>query len=142
MSGNRSELARTRLDLQVPRGAELMVGDRRTIGALIASGDVRAVGQWRTHEGQAAIPVVYVSKRATPWYVRHRIALVATGVPLTIAGGIGALIIMYGWAWFVAGLFLAVLAVGGIVRLKNWAGGGTGRGSVTVTTTTTVRVKR
>lgn len=142
-----SELARTarmpaphRRPANLPAGARMLQGQRRDLENHMRQSGAQAVGRWNTApDGTTTIPVVYVSRRAQPWVVRHRKGLLWTGVPLVILSGLYALILWVGWAWFVGGIVLSVFAVGAAARLARGGGAHT---SVSVTTTTTVRVGR
>lgn len=123
-----------------PPGTRMLQGDRRELDAYLARGEVRAVGKYNQLSGGAVqIPVVYVSRRAQSFHVRHRLAL-------GIAAGLSVLASIVAWAiwsiglWGFVGLVFAILA--GIIWLNRMAsGGGRHRVSVTTTTTTKVRVR-
>lgn len=139
-----SELERTRRYevSDFPPGTRMMIADRRDLDALLAQGEIRAVGKFKPLSGgMTGLPAVYVSKRATPFYIRHRIALVVSGGVLMLAVGVAVLIMAYGVWMFLAGV---VLMAATIATLARYARGGSRKTftSVTTTTTTTVKVKR
>jgi hypothetical protein len=140
MSEPGRELERTRVYQMsdFPPGTRMLQGDRRELDAYLATQPVRAVGRYHNLPGGGVqIPVVYVSRRAQPFYVRHRVALSVSGVVLTLAASIAWVIISVGVWWFLGGVAAAAFIIATIVR---WSRGG-GRTSVSVTTTTTTNVK-
>jgi hypothetical protein len=99
----------------------------------VSQGGARAVGRYTRHEGGYAVPVVYVSKRAQgPWVMRHRKALLWTGVPLLVLSLLALLVLWVGWAWFIAGTVAAGVFVAGLVRFANGGGSRRGGGKVSV----------
>lgn len=138
-----SELERTRRYevSDFPPGTRMMMGDRRDLDRAIADsrGTIKTVGKFRELDGgKTAVPVVYVSKRAKPFHVRHRVALAVAGTVLVIGGGITWAILAIGvWA------FLAAIVVASVfvAWLNRYASGGGRHRSVSVTTTTTTNVR-
>lgn len=137
------ELARTRV-MPVPHRADrrpdrVIQGNRRDLQAHMRQSGAHAVGRWsQAGPGEFSVPVVYVSKRAQPWVVRHRVALLATGVPLTILGGLATLILWVGWAWFIGGVMASVVFVGLVVRFSR---GGARSSGANVSVSVNVRTK-
>jgi hypothetical protein len=137
-----TELERTRVYQMsdFPPGTRMLVGDRADLDAMLAQGTVRAVGKFNQLSGGASsVPVVYVSQRAKPFYVRHRLALGITGVLVTMVTAIGVAIMAVGVWWFLGGVLAAATVISILVRYSR--GGGRHRVSVTTTTTTNVRVR-
>jgi hypothetical protein len=122
-----------------PPGTRMLIADRSDLDALLAQGEIRAVGKFRQLPGgRTGLPAVYVSRRAQPFHVRHRIALVVAGTLLLLAAGVAAVIAAVGMAWFVAGIILMAATV---ATLARYARGQGGHRSVSVTTTTKVNVR-
>lgn len=139
-----SELERTRRYevSDFPPGTRMMMGDRRDLDRAIAEarGGIKVVGKFQQRSGGVqAVPVVYVSKHATPFYVRHRIALVVSGGVLLLASGITWAVIAVGAWTFIGAVLVAAFALACLVRFSR--GGGRRSVSVTTTTTTNVRVR-
>lgn len=105
----------------IPRPAEL---DSRTVDAWPVT-----IPQTRT----------YVSKRATPFLIRHRFAFLISGSLLAIASGVTVIVIAVGWWWFLGSIAAAALFVALLARITR--GGPRGGRYVEVTTTTRVRVR-
>jgi hypothetical protein len=133
------DLARTRVMYvggpdEIQQGAPEMFSERA-----MAERGVQAIGRYRpVGNGEWAVPVVYVSKRAKPWHERHRRAILITVPAATFVASLAGLILWVGWAWFIGGVAAAAVFVAMIVRMSR--GGGGGR-SVSVTTTTTTKVR-
>ncbi len=135
-----SELERTRTDLVVhvngayPPGTRMLQGSRADLEEHIRTEGARAVGRFRPLPGGGtAIPVVYVAKRTVgqSWPERHRVALLATGIPLVVLSGLALLVAWVGWAWFLGGLVAAAALVATLVRWSRGGGGGR-TGNITV----------
>jgi hypothetical protein len=123
-----------------PPGTRMLIADRRDLDAMLARGEIRAVGKFQQLSGGATgLPAVYVSRRAKPFHERHRVALVVTGALVTLAAGIAAIILTVGLGWFIGGVVLMAFTIATLVRYSQ--GGGRHRVSVTTTTTTNVRVR-
>ena len=136
-----SDLERTRRYevSDFPPGTRMLQGDRRDLDEAIARQGMRVVGRYNVGaNGVTTVPVVYVSKRATPFHERHRIALMITGGLVLLAAGITWIILAVGLGWFLASIGLAALAIAFLNRVSR----GGGRTNVSVTTTTTVKVRR
>lgn len=122
-----------------PPGTRMLIADRTDLDALLATGTIRAVGRYRELSGgKVGLPAVYVSKRATPFHVRHRIALIVAGSVLILAAGVSTVIVTVGLPWFAVGVVLMAFT---IATLSRWANGGGGRHRMDVTVTTRVRTK-
>lgn len=131
-----SDLERTRLDL--PHGTQLLVGRSQEIHEMMREGTVRAVGKYaKGPNGLVSVPVVYVSRRSKPFYVRNRWALVAIGGLLLLTALVAAAVVWVGPTMVLFGALLAAFTVGTLAR---WSKGG-GRSDVAVVTTTSVRVR-
>jgi hypothetical protein len=148
----RDELARTRRmpvphradrrPAPLPAGTRMLQGSRADLEAHMRQSGARAVGRWNEGaNGVHTVPVVYVSRRAQPWVVRHRIALVATGTPLVLLAGLYGLVLWVGWAWFVGGLVAAGVFLAFVIRIANGHGFRGPRGGAT-NVSVSVSVKR
>jgi hypothetical protein len=105
----------------------------------MAERGVKAIGRYRqVDNGEWAVPVVYVSKRAKPWHERHRKAILISVPVVTFLASLAGLILWVGPAWFIGGMAAATVFVAMIVRMTR---GGNGGRFVSVTTTTKVRVR-
>lgn len=137
-----SDLERTRRYevSDFPPGTRMLMGNRRDLDEAIRERGMRPVGKFNVGaNGVTTVPVVYVSKRAQPFYVRHRWPLIIGGGVLSLASGVAILIMTVGLPWFIAGVVLMAFTIATLARYSR--GGGGRRVSVTTTTTTNVRVR-
>lgn len=133
---SKGELARTRIMQVAPDQLEVGTPAMFTPRAMSERG-VRAVGHFRhLANGEVAVPVVYVSKRAKRWPERHRKALIITGSALVFLSGLGFVIAYIGPAWFLGGIVAMAVTLFALSRVSRG-----GRTSVSVTTTTTTKVR-
>jgi hypothetical protein len=107
--------------------AVLVARTHTELADAVSQRGARAVGKYASHAQGYSVPVVYVSKRATPWVVRHRKGLIISGVPLVVMSTLALLFLWVGPAWFIGGLVAAAFLVATLVRYSR--GGGGGRGS-------------
>lgn len=133
-------MASTERTQQLPATRRMLVGQRNDLDVMIREGHVRAVGKFtQGPAGMAAVPVVYVSKRAQPFVVRHRIALLVSGGVVLVVGGVVGVIAAIGLGWFMLAVAAMAFSIAILSRITN---GGGKRAHVTVTTTTRVGVRR
>lgn len=122
---------------------KMVVGRREVIGEMVRDGEVRAIGKYHDlGQGMISLPVVYVSKRAIPWYAKRWVHFTSV-----IVGLFCLLIFLAYWAIMSFGPILFFGGVAASVAFLAWliglSRGGAGRGRyVDVTTTTRVRARR
>ncbi len=125
-----------------PPDTRMIRGQRADLEAHMAQAGARAVGRYhRAENGDTIIPVVYVSRRAQPWVVRHRVACLAIGTPLVIVSGLALLVMWVGWAWFIGGLVAAGLFLALVIRVANGHGLRGPRGGANVSVSVNVRTR-
>lgn len=123
--------------------SKMVVGSREVIGEMVRTGEVRAIGKYHDlGQGMIGLPVVYVSKRAKPWYAKRWVHFTSVIVGLFCLLLFLAYwaIMTFGPALFFGGVVASAMFVAWLVRFSR---GGVGRGQyVDVTTTTRVRARR
>jgi len=117
----------------------IMVGTASELSEATKSAGLQVVGRYTPRpDGRYSVPVVYVSKRATPWYGRRwvHVTAVILGALLALGSAVSLAILHLGLPGFIATIVAAAFVIAGLTRVSR--GGGR---SVSVSTTTTTKVR-